>query len=279
MIDGRENFQHPGLTIPQILGFQAQSATQGHAQAARPLTENERQQIVNFQLGLLSAQIRDDDAGPLTVRGATGGPEPLATEPFFIGINDPFGGNPTGKPFDTHVFNTFDAWAQFQAATTGRNAARGSVSRGQDLFNSHPIRMVGVSGITDDLGVTEFNGFCTTCHDTPNNGNHSVSGPVDLGLTTAERRLPDEPLYTFVHKRTGQIFRTTDPGRALISGLWKHLGRMKAPSLHSLAARAPYFHNGSAATLLDVVNFYDTRFTIGFTEAEKQDLVAFLRSL
>ena len=34
-----------------------------------------------------------------------------------------------------------------------------------------------------------------------------------------------------------------------------------------------YFHNGSAATLLDVVNFYDQRFSIGFTDREKNDLV------
>jgi cytochrome c peroxidase len=47
----------------------------------------------------------------------------------------------------------------------------------------------------------------------------------------------------------------------------------------SPAARAPYFHNGSAATLDAVVDFYDTRFGIGLTAREKADLVAFLRSL
>jgi len=40
-----------------------------------------------------------------------------------------------------------------------------------------------------------------------------------------------------------------------------------------------YFHNGSAAELDAVVNFYDDRFHIGFTKQEKSDLVAFLRSL
>jgi len=282
MIDGRENFAHPGKTIPEILGFQAESATKGHAQAARPTTDLERQQIVDFELGLFSAQIRDDRAGRLDAAGANGGPVPLVDAPFFIGINDPFGGNPTGAPFNTHVFSTFDAWTRFadhDQSETSRAAARAAVARGQELFNSHPIRLIGVSGINDELGVPVFNGFCSTCHDTPSNGNHSVSGPVDLGLTTAARRQPDEPLYTFMNKKTGEIFQTTDPGRALITGLWKQMGRMKAPSLRSLAARAPYFHNGSSKTLLDVVNFYDGRFDIGFTEAEKQDLVAFLRSL
>jgi len=49
--------------------------------------------------------------------------------------------------------------------------------------------------------------------------------------------------------------------------------------LRGLAARAPYFHNGSAATLMDVVNFYDQRFSIGFTDQQKQDLVNFLNTL
>ncbi len=46
-----------------------------------------------------------------------------------------------------------------------------------------------------------------------------------------------------------------------------------------LIARAPYFANGSAAELTDLVNFYDRRFRIGLTEREKQDLVNFLRIL
>ena len=40
-----------------------------------------------------------------------------------------------------------------------------------------------------------------------------------------------------------------------------------------------YFHNGFAADLEAVVEFYDTRFHIKFTAREKADLVAFLRTL
>jgi cytochrome c peroxidase len=71
----------------------------------------------------------------------------------------------------------------------------------------------------------------------------------------------------------------TDPGRALITGKRADIGKVKGPILRGLAARAPYFHNGSAATLLDVVNFYDQRFNIGFTEQDRRDLVAFLQTL
>ena len=44
-------------------------------------------------------------------------------------------------------------------------------------------------------------------------------------------------------------------------------------------ARAPYFHNGSAKMLLDVVHFYETRFGLTLTHQQESDLVAFLSSL
>jgi cytochrome c peroxidase len=87
------------------------------------------------------------------------------------------------------------------------------------------------------------------------------------------------PLYTFRNKATGIPVQTTDPGRALITGKWKDIGRFKGPILRGLAARAPYFHNGSAATLSDVLDFYDERFDLGLSDAEKSDLIAFLRTL
>lgn len=77
----------------------------------------------------------------------------------------------------------------------------------------------------------------------------------------------------------GQVFNVTDLGRAMITGKCADVGKVKGPILHGLAARAPYLHNGSAASLKDVVNFYDQRFNIGLTEQEKADLVNFLDTL
>ena len=51
------------------------------------------------------------------------------------------------------------------------------------------------------------------------------------------------------------------------------------PGMRGLAARAPYFHNGSAATLTDVVNFYIQRFNMLLTDHQKADLVAFMSTL
>ena len=57
------------------------------------------------------------------------------------------------------------------------------------------------------------------------------------------------------------------------------MNRLKGPILRGLAGRAPYFHNGAAATLMQAVNFYNQRFQMSLTAEQKTDLVAFLNSL
>jgi cytochrome c peroxidase len=92
-------------------------------------------------------------------------------------------------------------------------------------------------------------------------------------------RAPYLPTYRLKNIHTGDVVATTDPGRAMITGRWSDIGKFKGPVLRALAARAPYFHNGSAETLEQVVDFYDTRFHMTLTPQEKADLVAFLRAL
>jgi cytochrome c peroxidase len=65
----------------------------------------------------------------------------------------------------------------------------------------------------------------------------------------------------------------------MISGKWIDMGKFKGPILRGLAARAPYFHDGSGADLDAVVDFYNTRFNMNLTKGEHSDLVAFLRTL
>jgi cytochrome c peroxidase len=72
---------------------------------------------------------------------------------------------------------------------------------------------------------------------------------------------------------------TTDLGQALIDGNFDHVGKIKGPILRGLSARAPYFHNGSAQSLLEVVRFYEMRFGLALSAQEESDLVAFLQSL
>jgi cytochrome c peroxidase len=291
MWDGRETFLDP-LSKDCILGTskcfaplhfdlanQSNSATIGHAQAAQPLTTAQREAIVTFESALFTAQIFDNDAGELTAHRALGGPAHLSQQNFYFGINDVVSGDyATGALFDPKAFKLYDAW-DMPIPGGGTVAARLAVARGQRLFNGKPIQIAGVKGLNDDLGVSILSGTCTTCHDTPNAGDHSIPVPLDIGVADASRRTPDLPLYALRNKQTLVTIQTTDPGRALITGKWHDIGKFKGPILRGLAARAPYFHNGSAADLDAVVDFYNERFGIGFTSQEHGDLVAFLRAL
>jgi cytochrome c peroxidase len=291
MWDGRETLDPitNAQTLKSNLQRQALDATLGHAQASKEPTPAQLREIVEFVFGLHTTQTWDQAAGALVAAGATAGPVALMREPFFIGINDPVGMNPTGASFDPTAMRVFAAWENLTGLsndpsdpgeTQNRTAARQAVARGERIFNTRTIALSNVGGLNDTLSVPVLQGTCTTCHDTPNVGNHSVSMPLNIGISDENRRTPDMPLYTLRSKLRGRaVIKTTDPGRALISGKWADIGKFKGPTLRALAARPPYFHNGSAGTLTDVVDFYDMRFSIGFTAQEKQDLVAFLRSL
>jgi len=287
MWDGRESTPPTTkkITYPNTgqlladLAQQAIDATTGHAQGAVP-TPAQVQDIVNFETSLRTAQAYDYRAGALNRDGATGGPVALASQPFFVGINDSFppsfGFNPTGAPFNPNIFTLFTAWANSQSSQ------RASIARGEALFNSKPITISGVAGINDVVGLpASFSGTCGTCHDTPNVGNHSVSAPLNIGVADVTSPLDVSylPVFTLVNNTTNETVQTTDPGRAMITGKWADVGKLKGPILRGLASRAPYFHNGSAASLEDVLVFYDKRFNVGFTNQEEADLIAFLNTL
>jgi cytochrome c peroxidase len=288
MWDGRETItpflppMHAGqanTALVEALIKQASDATIGHAEGLDP-TPEQLADIVAFESGLTTAQIRDDEAEFLNDDDALGGPRALSIQRFHVGINDTLGGDPTGSLFDPDTMGLFPAWKGADAHDHSRRAlARASIARGEALFNDRPLTITGVGGLNDSLGQPIISGTCSTCHDSPNVGNHSVALPLNIGLTDASRRTADMPLYTLRNNTTGAMVQTTDPGLALITGKWKDIGRFKGPILRGLAARPPYFHNGFAASLMDVVNFYDVRFAMHLKMREKQDLVAFLRSL
>jgi cytochrome c peroxidase len=283
MWDGRE----------PSLAHQSVDATLIHAQAngAGP-TGDQQQQIVAFETGIFTAQVFDNEAGPLHADGANGGPRALSEEiaNFFVGVNDPVGLNPKGLPFDPNIFDLYFApnFSGKSDESSGVADHRASIVRGEQIFNGTQINITGVAGLNDALGLPTIPGFCGTCHDTPNVGNHSVKAPLNIGIANAG---PDSPpaldisgLPVFTLRCTsgplaGKAFVVTDPGRAMITGQCADIGKVKGPILRGLAARAPYFHNGSAATLMDVVNFYDLRFGMGFTSQQKEDLVHFLNAL
>jgi len=272
------------------------------------LTAAQEHDIARFMSGVFTAQESDSAAGLLSARGAAGGVQnlvSLAANPNqpcrFAGgaltVFTPAGCAPAGSP----TMTLFSPWAGLPDADDGRNAARAAVARGQALFNGG-VRLHGSGGIT----------ACATCHALNNLGdNPSDAGTfsfVRLGLDSpdflAQLAADDPRLGSFIARTSGlpvysvvgptcptlddprtagavvgSNTRTTDPGRAMVSGKCADLGAFKPPLLRDVAVRAPYFHNAAAATLDDVVNFYNARFTIGLTAQQHDDLVAFLRTL
>jgi hypothetical protein len=277
------NGMSPADALLFDLAHQSLDATLGHEQATSPPTPQQQQAIVNFETGLFTAQVFDNRAGLLSQDGAIGGPQQLAAQFFFIGINDSFpatfGFNPTEAAFTPAIFNLFQAWSKSPAA--GRTLhMRASIAR-EALFNEKSIQIFGVAGLNDTLNTPVLTGTCGTCHDSFNVGDHSVSAALNIGVGDLSNPLGVDylPRITLMNKSTGEIAQTTDPARAMITGKWADIGKVKGPVLRGLASRAPYFHNGAAKSLKEVIEFYDKRFAIGFTPQEKADLVAFLSAL
>jgi cytochrome c peroxidase len=269
-------------------------ATLGHAQAANPPTDEQISGGVAFESGVFTAQSYDNNAKSLTANGATGGPVALSQDPPFMPA--------TGLEGMT----AFDAWANT------RNAAQASIKRGQDIFNNRQFTFQGVAGANDTLG-NPTTGTCSGCHSNQNIGSSVNAGGKHLGIgdnsssdqsgnqDTATFLPPtsDQPLFSFLCPRdingdsiipffsnpvtlNGIVyddFRTTDPGMAMVTGKCADLGKFKVPRLRGLAARGPYFHGGNAATLSDVVDFYNKRFNLELNKQERQDLINFLGSL
>jgi hypothetical protein len=302
MWDGRESEGRPA--VRDALINQANDATTGHAQRATALDSTTRAAIADFQLKLFSAQSSATSVGSLSVAGCVTNPDGEACEkargnaknlatvlmgtpgseeqgpfgPFAVGINDSFVAG-----FRNISFTIFEPWESEGLPDDGTTLTknRGDIGDGENIFYTKPIQITGVAGLNDVQGKSVVNGFCTTCHNTPDVGTHSRPRLFDTGVADASGANPlftsDFPIYTF--RRNSDSFQrsVTDPGLALRTGKFKDLGRFKVPSLRGLGARAPYFHNGSAKTLTDVVNFYNRRFNIGFTSEEIRKVVLFLQ--
>ena len=105
-------------------------------------------------------------------------------------------------------------------------------------------------------GKQVFDSTCATCHDGPeltdaNTRLHPVSDSM------GEPEPPGVPSYA--SRSATKMYRT-----APLKGIWQH---------------PPYFHNGTAATLEDVVNTYNDRRSLGLTSDQRADLVQYLKSL
>lgn len=280
-----------GSFVPQMLMAdgrlltvreQARDAAYNHLRRAEPLTRAQLDQIETFVQSIYMAQSRHKLAGDFGP--GTGAPPGLGPEAMRDGPPAELGNNPVNA-----VFGTFRMWqANGKTPASEAEAFRQSVARGAEIFRARRFYIKDV-GVYNDKGLgNPFKRSCASgCHNTILAGLDLAPGFMDLGLNNypwAQR--DDLPLFKVTCKSTarpssylGRTIYTYDPGRALVTGRCSDVGASMTQQMRGLAARAPYFMNGAAADLRELVDFYDRRFNIGYTEQEKQDLVNFMSTL
>jgi cytochrome c peroxidase len=129
-------------------------------------------------------------------------------------------------------------------------------------FEAHPLSEAAERGRKLFFGQKAG---CSACH-------------VGVNLT-------DELFYNI---GVGMDLEKPDPGRVSESKAEKDTGAFKTPTVRNIAMNAPYMHDGSQKTLMEVVEHYDKGGTpnpylhprikkIELTQQEKEDLVAFMR--
>jgi hypothetical protein len=155
MIDGREtvaplnNGRTFSANLITDLTHQATDATLIHAQATQPPSASQLSGIVGFEMGLFTAQARDQRAGGLAASGAQGGPFYLAKEDYYPGINDSLGADPKGEAFNAAAMTLFTPWATLPRDGYYRDAgertdARRAIAAGEAIFNSAPLQIANV---------------------------------------------------------------------------------------------------------------------------------------
>ncbi len=254
------------------LKTQALSAITGHEQARTAPSRQQIEKIVEFESQVYAAQAAHIFGGPL--EGPTGlGP---------VALRD----HRTGSSPEP-VFGLFTTWK-------GTDHYRASVARGADIFMLRQFWLRDAAHVNNTGLGNPLKGTCATCHNAPMTGQDASAGWVDAGTTNfptwtespAWTESSELPVFKITcardadpHPYLGRVIYTTDPGRALISGRCADVGAIVMQQLRGLAARAPYFANGSAKTLREVVDFYDRRFDMKLTGDEKDDLINFLGAL
>jgi hypothetical protein len=256
------------------LRLQMDDASTTHLEFDR-LTPAQIDRIAEFEKRIYAAQQVSKVGGRVDTLGAKGGPAHLRdSEPGQLGS--------IGEP----VWSEFAAWEKIapeEAAklTPEQLAFRQSVARGARTFRDKTFLITDSAGINSPMGFgNPVRNSCVFCHNMTQMGNDVAPGQVDLGTTTLPFAdpMPDLPLFKITclkapHPHYGRVIYTMDPGFALTTGRCADVGKITLQSMRGLAARAPYFSNGLAKDLRGVIDYYERRYRIGYTDQEKQDLI------
>jgi len=260
------------------LAIQAESAYRDHQEGKAQLRQDQLNQIIAFESQVYAAQIYDNSAKDLAEANGPGALGPMNLFREMAGVL-----NSPAKP----VFLFFDEWKN-------QTEFRQSVARGNDIFLNRTFWVRDVAHI-NSIGLgNPAKRSCALCHNAVMSGMDRAPGWVDLGTTNfptwTEPKTWNEagelPVFKLTcrpearpHPFLGRTIYTSDPGRALITGKCADIGAITMGQFRGLAARAPYFANGSAKSLIELVDYYDRRFDMRLTAQEKEDLVNFLRVL
>ena len=257
------------------LRAQMEDAARTHLQMMGPLPAETITALRAFELSLFTAQQLGQAATQLDSLGAHGGPATLRdSQAGALGSQG------------VRVFSEFAAWETISPEEQARLSPeqlgfRQSVARGARVFRDRTFLITDSSGINSPMGFgNPVRNSCVFCHNMTRMGNDVAPGQVDLGTTTlpfADPQ-PDLPLFRITctgrpHPFYGRVILTHDPGFALTTGRCADVGKITLQSMRGLAARAPYFSNGSAETLGEVIDYYERRYNIGYTAQERQDLI------
>lgn len=283
-VDPRTGLRYAGNLLAdgreRTLAEQALDALRSHLQRYGPVDAGQMRKIIGFETHVYVAQTYDSVGGSLTTDGAEGGPDALAAAR--PGVLD--------GPYEPQ-WSEFAAWAkddQHAHETAAQRAFRASVLRGIDFFRDHTFLIADSAGLNSMNFGNPTRNACSFCHNMARTGMDVAPGQVDLGTTNLPFAdpAPDLPLFKLTCKPQyapqpflGRVIYTHDPGYALTTGKCEDIGKITIQDMRGIAARPPYFSNGSARTLRDIVDFYDRRYNIGLTEQQKEDLTNLLRVL
>ncbi|MEG3179624.1 hypothetical protein [Sphingomonas sp. LT1P40] len=267
--------------VPSLTA-QMRDAAGAHLGFLKNLDKADIDRIIDFERRIYAAQQIDAKGGPLDGDGSMGGTKTLQISR--AGMLGSDGGIP--------VWSEFEAWEKTPAAVKAKLPAevrtfRDSVARGARVFRDKTFLITDSAGINSPIGFgNPVRNSCVFCHNMSYMGMDVAPGQVDLGTTNQPFAdpAPHLPLFRIIctgapHPHYGKTILTSDPGYALTTGKCSDVGRITLQSLRGMSARAPFFSNGSAKDIRGVIDYYERRYNIGYTEQEKADLENLMRSL
>lgn len=239
-------------------------------------------------------QFWDGRAG--TLEDQAKGPMINPVEMGFASHGDLVAGLRAAKAYDGDFQKIFGRETNIEDVVAAIAAFERTVVSGDSNFDRFMAGDKAAMSESAQRGWTLWNGKarCNTCHPfgdaTPNfsdNKFHNIGvaakGRDFAGIARKAAAIADPAQLAF-HPDF------TELGRFVVTRQPKDIGSFKTPGLRDIALTAPYMHDGSEATLLDVVKFYDRGgepnpyldggvVPLKLTEQEMKDLVAFMESL